>query len=133
MNRKQIRQAAVECDELIEQMASGSRDGAQLWTLASRTLARASTLLHGLAAAPSAVVPELEPAPEPMGRLEFEVTGGNLTELREQADKTVAGFAAGRPYGFDLAAFPHASTGDGRIVSWRADVTATIYEQETRP
>jgi hypothetical protein len=132
VNRKQIRQAAVECDQLIEQMVSGSRDGGQLWTLTSGTLARASATLHSLAAPPSAAVP-VEPVPEPTGRLEFEVTGGNLTQLREHADKTVAGFADGRLYRFDLAAYPAASTGDGRILMWRADITAAIYEQETQP
>jgi hypothetical protein len=131
VNRKQIRQVAVECDQLIEQMVSGSRDGFQLWTLTSGTLARASATLHSLAASPSVAV--AAPEPDPGARLEFEVTGGNLTELREQADKAVAGFADGRPYLFDLAAYPHTSTGDGRIVAWRADITASIYEQETQP
>jgi hypothetical protein len=135
MNRKLIRQAAVECDQLIEQMVSGSRDGGQLWTLTSGTLARAAATLHSVAAVPTAAAPEPVPVPvsEPAARLEFEVTGGNLTQLREHAEKTVAGFADGRPYLFDLAAYPAARTGDGRIVTWRADITASIYEQETQP
>jgi hypothetical protein len=133
MNRKLIRQAAVECDQLIEQMVSGSRDGRQLWTLTPGALARASATLHSLASPPTTAARELEPEPDPGARLEFEVTGGNLTQLREHADKTVAGFADGRLYRFDLAAYPAASTGDGRILMWRADITAHIYEQETQP
>ncbi|GAA0897802.1 hypothetical protein [Pseudonocardia zijingensis] len=135
MNRKQIRQAAVECDELIQQMASGSRDGTQLWTLASRTLARAATLLHGLAAAPATVTvaAELEPVPEPTSRLEFEVTGGDLTALRARAVETLDAFAGGRTYRFDVNAYPHTATFDGQITSWRADITAIFDPLEPTP
>jgi hypothetical protein len=65
--------------------------------------------------------------------LEFEVTGADLTELRDSAIATAVRFAGPRPFQIDTVnAYPAAATNDGRIRNWRGEITATIYPQETR-
>ena len=67
---------------------------------------------------------------EAVARVEFEITGADVTEIRNRADLTLGEFADGHPYLFDVAAYPAVATAAGQIVQWRADITASIYPQE---
>lgn len=68
--------------------------------------------------------------------LTFDVYGGSLVVLHEEAVAAIDGFLR-RPdgwpadpprYEYSLTADVHQRTGDGRVVSWSASVVATIHD-----